>query len=224
MAKKPITRYVPMIAGVTFITAVAIAVIVGIQTLLDKPASTKKFVQQVSLIKPPPPPPKIEKPPEPEIEEEVKIDEPEPAPDDMSDALDDLPPMGDQLGLDGDGVAGSDGFGLIGKKGGRSLLGGNGGSEFSWYTSRLGSYIEKVLYDLSEKEEIFKTIRKADYKVKVKIWIDQDLSIRGKLIESTGDAQRDRAIRLALGKLGKYNEPVPGDMAQPVRIAIVSRL
>ena len=212
-----------MIAAVTFIAAVAVGVIIGIQTLLDKPASTKKFVQQVSLIKPPPPPPKIEKPPEPEVEE-VKIKEPEQAPEDMSEALDDLPPMGDQLGLDGDGVAGSDGFGLIGKKGGRSLLGGDSGNEFSWYTNRLGSYIEKVFYELSEKKEIFRLLRNADYKVKLKVWIDKDLSLRGTLAESTGNRQRDKVIKMALAELGKYDEAVPGNMLQPVRIAIISRL
>jgi protein TonB len=219
--KKSLTRFIPMFISIMFIAGVTGGVVLGIQSLLEKPPQSKKFVQQISLIKPPPPP-KIEKPPEPEVEE-VKIKEPESTPDEMPEAMDDLPPMGDQLGLDADGAAGGDAFGLLGKKGGRSLLGGGPGDAFSWYTGRLSSYIEEKIYDLSEQEK-FRTLRDARYTVNIKVWIEDDLTLRGRLISSTGDQQRDQAIRQVLASLGTFNERAPQDMEQPVRLAIKSRL
>ena len=220
--KKTWTRYLPTFLAVTFIAGVTGGVVLGIQSLLESPPKSKKFVQQISLIKPPPPPPKVEKLPEPEVEE-VKIKEPEIAPEDMPEAMDDLPPMGDQLGLDADGGAGGDTFGLLGKKGGRSLLGGGSGDDFSWYTGRLSSYIEGKIYDLSEEEK-YRKLRDARYTVNIKVWIEDDLMLKGKLIGSTGDRQRDRALRQVLASLGTFGERAPQNMEQPVRLAIKSRL
>lgn len=219
--KKSLTRFIPMFISIMFVAGVTGGVVLGIQSLLEKPPLSKKFIQQISLITPPPPP-KIEKPPEPEVEE-VKIKEPESTPDEMPEAMDDLPPMGDQLGLDADGTAGGDGFGLLGKKDGRSLLGGNPGDAFSWYTGRLTSYIEEKIYDLSEQDK-YRKLRDARYSVNIKVWIEDDLTLRGKLVNSTGDQQRDHAIRQVLASLGTFNERAPQNMEQPVRLAIKSRL
>ena len=70
---------------------------------------------------PPPPPPKIEEPPPPPPPEEVKLPDPEPVAD-----APDVPDMPGPLGLDADGVAGSDAFGLVGRHGGNDLIGGDG--------------------------------------------------------------------------------------------------
>ncbi|WP_052700215.1 hypothetical protein [Methylocucumis oryzae] len=79
----------------------------------------------------PPPPPKVEKPPEPEVKNEVE--QPEPEPEEPLPDVADEPPPGD-LGLDAEGTAGSDGFGLAARKGGRGLLGGGGGGDpYAWY-------------------------------------------------------------------------------------------
>jgi hypothetical protein len=220
---KRFLKYVPIVAGVALVVIVAGGMVYFIASMEDAPKS-KKMVQQISLIQPPPPPPppKIEKPPEPEIEEEVKVDEPE-TPEELPDMPSDEPPPGDMLGLDADGGAGGDAFGLIGKKGGRSLLGGGGGSEFAWYTGKLQSHVENTLYDLTEREE-FREIRQGRYSIRIKVWIDDDLNLRGKLVGSTGDPERDKKLRQALANLGQIDEAAPANMAQPIRLKIISRI
>ena len=62
--------------------------------LTPKGPLQKMKVQQITLVRPPPPPPPPpeEKPPEPEVKEEVKLDEPQPTPDEPQQA--DAPPPG----------------------------------------------------------------------------------------------------------------------------------
>ena len=123
-------RYLPSIAGGLILIVLIGFIIHFISNIKDKPEKKERKIQAISLTKPPPPPPpppKVEKPPEPEPEE--KIEQPEPEPEDIPDVADE-PPPGD-LGLDAEGTAGSDGFGLAARKGGRGLFGG-GGNPFSW--------------------------------------------------------------------------------------------
>jgi periplasmic protein TonB len=85
--------------------------------LVKNSAPEKKVVvQQITLIAPPPPPPPPP-PPEPEVEEEVIEDVPETPPESAQEEA----PAGQDLGLDADGSAGTDGFGLIGRKGGTGI-------------------------------------------------------------------------------------------------------
>jgi len=51
-----------------------------------------------------------------------KIEEPEPEPEEPLPDVPDEKPAGD-TGLDAEGTAGSDAFGLVGRKGGKGLLG-----------------------------------------------------------------------------------------------------
>jgi protein TonB len=215
---KRLLRYIPAIVGVLAVGGVASGMVLVIQHLLDKPPQTKKFVQQISLIKPPPPPPKIEKPPEPEVEE-VKIEEPEQPDQEMPETADDLPPAGDLLGLDADGVAGLDAFGLLGKKGGRGLLQGTEGDrEFTWYANR----IQDDIYNwLSEKDEI----RKQRYSIVVDLWINQDGSIRDfELVESSGNKKIDKQLAMAFSQMGQFSERPPTNIPQPIKVKINSRL
>ena len=184
---------------------------------VEKP---KQVVQQISLIKlppPPPPPPEVEKQPEPKIEDKVDTPEPEES-DDIPDESNELP-EGDLLGLDAEGVAGGDGFGLIGRKGGRSLLGdGDGSGGMAWYDNILTQEISDYLY---EKEEI----RKRKYVVKLKIWISDDGSVRRiKLIGSTGDESVDKELEMALTEIKQFDEAPPNGLPQPVTVKITSRL
>src|SRR5688500_11671398 len=105
------------------------------------PAGPKRQVAQVvqrarrqpPRPEPPPPPP----PPEEKIEEPLEQETPEEAPPDESQAP-------EQLGLDAEGVAGGDSFGLAARKGGRDLVG-TGGAAFAWYTSSLKDRILSFL-------------------------------------------------------------------------------
>lgn len=215
---KRFTRFIPALLGLTFVAGVAGGMVLGIQKLLETPPQSKKFVQQISVIKPPPPPPKIEKPPEPEVEE-VKVNEPEPEQDAMPEAVDDLPPMGDQLALDADGGAGSDAFNLLAKKGGRGLLEGTEQDrEFEWYTNTLQN---DILDYLSERLEV----RKDDYSITVQLWINKDGSIKDlKLLESTGSEETDKKIIVAFNEMNQVSEKPPQNMPQPIKLKINSRL
>jgi protein TonB len=194
------------------IATVGVCAVLLVRSILnaDVPAP-KKLVQEIRVIRPPPPE-ELPPPPPPPPEENVDVPEPEQQPDPV--ASND-PPPGD-LGLDADGTAGSDSFGLLGRKGGRDLLG-TGGSAFSWYAGLLKGEI------LDELQRV-KSARSGAYSVSVKVWVRADGSVeRIRLAQSTGDRERDRDIENALSHIGRVSQSPPADMPQPVSLRIVSR-
>ena len=175
------------------------------------PAPQKQVVQEIRVIRPPPPPPDVEPPPPPPPEEEVDLPEPEPEPVASND-----PPPGEQLGLDADGTAGGDAFGLLARKGGRDLLA-SGGSAYAWYAGLIKSEILEHLQDE-------KRARQGAYSVTVRVWVRADGSIeRYAIAQSSGSVERDQAIESALGKIQRIPQGPPADMPQPVSLRIVSR-
>ncbi len=172
-------------------------------------------VQEISLVQPPPPPPppKLEEPPPPE--EQVELPEPEPEPEPVADDAEaDEPPPGEDLGLDADGVAGSDGFGLRARKGGRGLIG--GGDRNRWYVG----VIQRDLQDLLASSD---DARAARYAVTVKLWIATDGGVeRFELTDSTGNEEADRALRTLLSGL-RFDDPPPADMPQPLKWRLSAR-
>src|SRR5262249_32779612 len=135
------------------------------------PAPQKKVVQEIHVIRPPPPPPE-EPPPPPPPEEKVDVPEPEQPPDPTE-----APPPGEQLGVDAEGAAGADGFGLAARPGGRELLG-SGGSAYAWYAGLLKNEILGHLQDDVEA-------RKGSYSVLIRVWVRNDGVIeRVKLMQS----------------------------------------
>ena len=128
-------RHGPALGAAVLLTVFAIGVYFAFGALKGSKAPEPPKVQEISLIQPPPPPPpppKLEEPPPPEQVMEEPPPEPEPI---AEEAPADEAPPGDELGLDADGTAGSDGFGLRGKKGGRGLIG--GGDRNRWYAGQL---------------------------------------------------------------------------------------
>lgn len=215
--RRNLKRYAPVLAGGLVVVLVGAGLVAFVKSMLVTPSPSKKMIQQISLIQPPPPP-KIEKPPEPEIKEEVKLEEPEPTPEEAPDPLADDAPMGDDLALDADGVAGGDAFGLLGKKGGRDLIGSSGGNPFAWYAASIQGDIIDYLSEQSD-------IRKARYTVKVRLWIDDNGRImRSQLLTSTGDKEMDGKLAMALQSIDKLRDKPPQDLPQPVNIRITSRI
>lgn len=206
-------RFLPIVIGALLTAVVIYFSVVLFMTTDDEPAR-KKVIQQVTILTPPPPPPpppKIEQPPEPEEQEEVDIPEPE---EDIPE-IPDAPPMGDDLGLDADGTAGSDAFGMIGRKGGRGLL---DGDPNLMYAARLQRQIEELLIDNEQ-------IRVKAYSVVAQLWIGQDGSItRAKLSRSTGDEVIDQALVEMLTGMDMLSQAPPQGMPQPVKLRISSRL
>ena len=211
--------YVPKIIG-GLILLVAIVYVVKIISgfVSEKPAKHEKKIQPITILKPPPPPPpppKVEKPPEPEVQE--KIEEPEQAePEPLPDVPDEKP-AGD-TGLDAEGTAGSDAFGLVGRKGGKGLLGGGGGSPFAWYA---GTIKDSLIDILSEHDDL----RRKSYSAVVKIWLSPDGSVsRFELARGSNDPDIDKLLNKLLAKFKKAKEAPPPGMEQPVKLKISSRL
>lgn len=115
MQKFNVAKKVPYILAFLAIILGAYLIYIFRAWLVKNDVPQKKVItQQITLIAPPPPPPP---PPEPELEEEV-IEEMEEAP---PEAAQEEAPAGQDLGLDADGSAGTDGFGLVGRKGGTGI-------------------------------------------------------------------------------------------------------
>ena len=214
-------RNLPLLIGIVLTLIIAVAVYF-LQDTFRKPAQTKKQIQQITMIQPPPPPPPPpppeQKPPEAEPEKVPEPDpekEPEPAPEAAEE------PAGEELGVDAEGGAGSDGFGLLGKKGGRGLLGGTGGSAILWY----GGQVKRELEAELQSKLADSSARKSAYTVQLNIWIAADGSVnRAELSGSSGKPDVDQAIRAALPNVRfSLSKPPPENMPQPLKIRVTSR-
>ncbi len=199
----PARRVVLGIVVVLFLAGI----VTVIRAVMSDASPPPRVVHTVSLL-PPPPPPEIEqKPPEPQIKEEVVMAEPQPVEQDDAASAD--------LGVDADGTGSSDGFGLVGKKGGRDLL---EGGPFGWYGSLLGA-------DIQDSLAARKRLRQVKYSAVLDLWIDRAGRIeKVELVRTSGNRDLDAALRMAVAELGKVREPPPPEMPQPVRLQVTSRL
>lgn len=175
-------------------------------------------IQQITLVQPPPPPPPppVEQPPPPPQEQKIEQPKPEEKPqEDKPEEAKDEPPPGQDLGLDANGTGNGDSFGLVGKKGGRSLIG--GGDQKRWYAGVIQRDFQNLL---SEND----ALRAGKYTIIVKLWIAPDGRVNQfELLGTTGDAKRDEALKKALAGAPRLSDPPPEDLPQPVRLRIVSR-
>jgi hypothetical protein len=211
-ANKRWQRYVPAVAGTLIVVLVTSLLIWFVRGMLNsKPSGPTRAVEQkITMIRPTPPPeaPPPPPPPEEKIEQPIEQAEPEQAPD-TADAA-----PAESLGLDADGAAGADGFGLAARKGGRDLVG-TGTAPFKWYTNLIASKLQECL---SEDERI----RKGSYKanIKVRVATDGHLEVVD-LVGTSGSAEKDAAIRSM--KKCSTGESRPLEMPQLATIQIVSR-
>ncbi len=215
-------RNVPLITGIVLAVVIALGVYF-LQGMFPKPAQPKKQMQQITMIQPPPPPPPPPeiKPPEPEPEPE-KIPEPEPEKEPEPAPEPDEQPAGEELGVDAEGAAGADGFGLLGKKGGRGLLGGSGGSTILWYGGQVKRGLEEDLQRLLADSPA----RQAAYSVQLQVWVNPDGSVnRAELAVPSGNAEVDKALRAALPNV-RFSLPKtpPDNMPQPLQVRVTSRM
>ncbi len=217
--KKPFKAYLPAIIGGLFLLGSIVMIVRFIVNIETEPAKRERKIQTITLTPPPPPPPpppKMETIPEPEPEPQQIEEQVEPEPEDIPDVADEAPP-GD-LGLDAEGTAGSDGFGLAARKGGKGLFGGGAGSPFAWY----GNIIKNDILDLlSEREEL----RKQGYTAIVKLWVNPDGSVsRFELARGSNDADIDDLLTSLINKYKKVDEIPPPGMGQPIKLKITSRI
>jgi protein TonB len=204
-----------VVLTVVVMVVVLVGCILLLRNFLAKPVQKQKQVVQEIRIVRPPPPPEVKPPPPPPPEEEVDLPEPDPTPVENSDE----PPPGDRLGIDATGTGGGDAFGLVGRPGGRDLLS-TGGSSSGLYTLYAGVIKNEILDSLENEPRA----RKGSYSVNVRLWVRRDGSVeRAELMGSSGNAERDDAIRSALSRMSKISQPPPTDMPQPISLRIVSR-
>lgn len=202
-----------MAGGTLAVIVVVGGLVLMIRSFLETPTKPQRpTAQVVQLVRPPPPP---EEPPPPPPPPEEKIEEPLPQ-DQPDEPTPEPEQMAEQLGLDAEGVAGADGFGLAARKGGRDLLG-SGTGAFVWYTSMLK---DSILDALSEDERV----RRGSYSITVRVWLSSDGSIENvKLASTSGNRELDTAIEQALTRVHRVREAPPLEMPQPVTLKIVSR-
>lgn len=179
---------------------------------LDKPIPKTEQVVQIHVVPQPPPPPPEEPPPPPPPEEEVEIPPPEQMPDmpDVADA------PAQNLGLDAEGSAGSDAFGLAARRGGTELTGG-GGDSHRWYAGQVRDQIDALL----TKDDDVKGVT---YKVALLLWLSLDGKLeRYELLQSTGNSRLDQALQRALANVDRFKSAPPVGMPSPIRLRIESR-
>jgi periplasmic protein TonB len=207
------TRYLPTIVMGFTVTTLAVGAFALVRSFLASPPSQpKQVVQVVQLIRPPPPPPDLPPPPPPPPDEKVvpdPQDKPDPTPSNQ-------PPPGEQLGLDAEGSAGGDEFGLAARKGGRDLLA-TGGSAYAWYAGLL----KDEILDLLSGD---KRAHNGEYSVIVRVWVRNDGTVdRVRIAQSSGNRERDQAIESALSRITRLQQAPPADMPEPISLRIVSR-
>jgi protein TonB len=197
---------------VAAVCGVLIWLVYGLAT--STPEKTKKVAQEIRVIRPPPPPPEAPPPPPPPPPKEtVNVPDPQQQPDPTPT---NEPPPGDQLGVDAEGTGGGDGFGLVGRKGGRDLLA-SGGSAFGWYAGQVKG---RILEELSKE----KKIRSGSYSVNLKVWIRSDGSVEKVTLDgSSGDRERDQLIEAAIARMPRVTQAQPSNMPQPIRLRIASK-
>jgi len=199
--------------------------------LADTRPRKKNSVAMVTLLKIPPVVIK-EKPPEPEpvkIEKKEEIIDPEPQNESPTpkNADNDNTPAGDKMGLDAEGVAGNDAFGLVGKKGGRSLTAGGNGfgassllNKYAGYTQIVTTAIRKKVMKYLDDEG---GIPRGKLQAVVRISVDSDGTVvEYRIIGSSGNNRMDEAVLRTLGSM-KINEPPPDGMPRKMDIRIASQ-
>jgi len=221
---------VPGIIGLVFLAAVGFIV----RVMLSPDGPRKKEPVAVTLLKPPPPPPEVkEKPPEPQVQKDTPKEIVTPAeaqqPDDSPDQSQDNAPQGEDLGVEGEGGAGDNAFGLRAKKGGRDVtLGGGGGgagrfslmAKYGWYNQKISDEIRRQVRKRLESDG---GMPKGKYQLLVKVTLDAG----GTIVEYTitthsGNQRVDKAVQESLVGM-RMSEPPPEGMPRRMTIKVSSQ-
>ncbi len=202
-------RYLTIMIVVVLVAALIYVAFLFLDTDTDAP-QRKKVVQQITIIAPPPPPPL----PPPEQEPEIQEPEEEAVIDEMDEAMPEEgmdEDVGNDLGLDADGSAGGDSFGLLARKGGRGIVGGG-------YGALIVQEINSMLVDDDR-------LRHKEYTVILQLWISDTGDIqRYKIDEKSAGNEVIKMIESALVRLGSVSSGPPLELPQPIRLRIRSRI
>ncbi len=202
-------RFLTTVVAVLLIAALIYVALMFLESDTDVP-QRKKVIQQITIIAPPPPPP----PPPPEQEPEIQEPEEEAVIDEMDEAMPEEgmdEDVGNDLGLDADGSAGGDSFGLLARKGGRGIVGGG-------YGAMIVQEINSLLVDDDR-------LRHREYTVVLQLWISETGDIqRYKIDRKSAGNEVIKMIESALVRLGSVSSGPPLELPQPIRLRIRSRI
>lgn len=195
------------------VLAIAALLVVFVRSMTKgKTTPSRPVAQVIQIVRPPPPPPDQPPPPPPPPEEKIQEVLPQNTPD-PSPAPDAAP---EQLGLDAEGSAGGDAFGLAARRGGADLV----GTGSALFARNVGLIKQAVLDRLSDDDKV----RRGSYTVEVRVWIAPDGTIEKVVLsKGTGRRELDAAIQQALSRPIRVGEAPPLEMPQPVNLRIVSR-
>jgi len=200
-------RLAPLVAGALLAVVLLIGFIWFVRTMLaGKTGKSVRQVQIVQIIVPPPPPPPDQPPPPPPEKTEVPLPKDQP---DQPPPPDDAPAPAQPLGIDAEGTAGDDAFGLAARAGGNDLIGGTGSSLFAWYTNKVKDAImERLSSDTKNPCKKYSTT--------ARITIERDGRIDAQLASTTGNHECDQRIEADLAAMPRMSDPPPPEMPQPV--------
>jgi protein TonB len=214
VAKRTLRRTISRLAGGVAGLLLTVGFVWFVRTMMAaKTNKPGRQVQVVQIIRPPPPPPDQPPPPPPEkTEVPLPKDVPEPVPDNQ-------PAPADQpLGIDAEGSAGGDAFGLAARRGGSDLVGGSGSAPFAWYTNRITDAIRERLASVP-------CAKSARGSLSIHVLMEADGRIKQvQLATTTGNRQMDQCIDTALTSMPRISDPLPPGMPEQVNVKIVSRI
>jgi protein TonB len=215
VAKRSLRRIISRLAGGVFGLLLIVGFVWFVRTMMaNKTAKPGRQVQVVQVIRPPPPPPPDQPPPPAPEKTNVPLpkDEPEPAPDNQP------APANQPLGLDAEGAAGGDAFGLAARRGGSDLVGGTGSAPFAWYTNRITDAIRERLSSVA-------CAKSAKGSLSIHVLMQADGKIKQiQLATTTGNSGVDHCIDSALTSMPPMSDPLPPGMPEQVNLKIVSRI
>jgi protein TonB len=210
-AQRTVRRNVSRLAGAAFAILLLLGFVRFVHTMMGaKTGKTTRQVQIVQVIRPPPPPPPDQPPPPPEkLPQPLPKDVPEPPPEQPDQAPD------QPLGVDADGSAGGDAFGLAARRGGADLIGGTGSAPFAWYTNRMRDAIKDRLAAAP-------CTRSAKGSVSTRVMLAADGRVKQiKLTTTTGNAQVDECVDKVLASITTLGDAPPPGMPEQVNLRVV---
>lgn len=177
----------------------------------NKVTEKKSVAQQITLITPPPPPPPP--PPEPEKVEPIEEEVIEETPDIPEEAQDEAPP-GQDLGLDADGGAGTDGFGLVGRKGGTGLGLGKAG--------RYDVMIKERVNELINEDEDLKFLA---YSAVITLWVNASGQVEKYSINLEEESPKiKKLLESIVAKMSFESGPPIESADKGIRLRVNSRI
>jgi periplasmic protein TonB len=205
-------RLASRLAGGLFALLLVAGIVWFVHTMMTlKTSKPERLVQTIQVIRPPPPPPEQPPPPPPPQKEEEPLpkDQPEPKPDEPEQAPDRA------LGVDADGSAGSDAFGLAARAGGADLIGGTGTAPYAWYTNRMRDAIKDRLSEAA-------CAKAAKGSLSTRVIVGTDGRVKQiKLTTTTGNPKVDECVEHVLASITQIGDAPPPGMPEQVNLKVV---